>query len=274
MSYSTPTYITTANEVPSYYKRLSICIKPNGFSFSRMTVQGTLLTYADVEMDFSLSMSELTRVLKEFFAESHISPFDFEDMRLVIPADYVVWIPKDLFVAEQERTYLESTFDLPEGVACFSTLVKEADAYCVFAANSNVVTAFRIVLPGIELACQHSVLCPSALNASGASPVMILYQRDGRCDFVVCRNNELLLSNSYPIKNDEERLFRVLEIMKNLPVESDDLTLMLCGDVNRSVYSSLKGFVPHISLFGGRPIRFINPEFRQLQTYQHVLVLS
>ena len=72
---------------------------------------------------------------------------------------------------------------------------------------------------------------------------------------------------------NEERLYRTLELMKSLQVESDLLTLLLCGNVDRDTYASMRGYFPHINLYSGGQIRFINPEFKQLPIYKHILSL-
>ena len=274
MSYSTHNLISTPNEVPSYYKRLSICLNPNGFSFSRMTMQGMLLTFGETAIDLGLPMSKLTAELKAFFAEQHISPFDFEEMTLVVDADHSLWIPKDLYEPDHERDYMTPFFTLPAGIGCGSVLNKAVGAYCVFAAKTSVVTAFRIALPGIEVTCQQSLLAnQQLLQLSQKRPVILLHQRDGQGDFVICNNGRLLISNNYAIRNNEERLYRTLELMKTLQVEDSNLLLLLCGDVNRDTYASMRGFFPHIELYSGGQTRFINPEFKQLPAYRHVLAL-
>ncbi|MBQ4376625.1 MAG: DUF3822 family protein [Bacteroidales bacterium] len=274
MSYSIKKLISTPNEVPSYYKRLSICLNPNGFSFSRMTVQGTLLTFGEIDIDLFRPMSELTSDLKAFFASQNISPFDFEDMTLVADSDYTTWIPQELFEPEHERDYMAPLYSLPASMGCGSTFNKAVGAYCVFAASTSVVTAFRIAMPGIEVVCQQSLLAnQQVLQMADKAPVILLHQREGQCDFVIASNGRLLLSNNYAVHTNEERLYRTLELMKSLQVESDQLALLLCGNVDRDTYASMRGYFPHINLYSGSQIRFINPEFKQLPIYKHILSL-
>ncbi|MBR1793358.1 MAG: DUF3822 family protein [Bacteroidales bacterium] len=275
MSYSTNSYIGTPKEVPSYIKRLSICLTPNGFSFSRTAQQGILLTFGDVSMDMNRTMSELTSDLKAFFVSNDISPFDFEDMQLVIPSDQYVWIPKALFDESSKDVYLKSVFTLPDGYGCFSSYNESVEAYNVFAANTGIETAFKIVLPGIEVYSQSSILAtPHLLDASAKVPVILLHQRQRMCDFLVCKDGKMLLSSSYEVSSDEERLFRALELMKGLQVEDHQMTLFICGDVDRNTYESLCNYFPQIRIYSGRPLGYKNPEFQVLRAYQHVLVLS
>lgn len=275
MSYRTTSFISTPKEVPSYVKRLSICLKSNGFSFSRTTLSGVLLTFGEVGMDMYRPMSELTADLKDFFLQYSISPFDFEEMLLIVPSEASVWIPRQLFDEEHKVDYLKPIFAVPDGMACFSNYNEEVEAYNVFAANTSIETAFKIVLPGIEVYSQTNILAsPQLLQESRYTPIILLHQRQNVCDFMVCRDGRLLLSNTFDVQTDEERLFRALELMKGLKVEDAQLTLYICGDVDRQTYVSLRGYFPQIKLYNGRPLRYMNPEFQSLKTYNHVLVLS
>ena len=275
MSYNITSLIVTPKEVPSYYKRLSICVKPNGFSFSRMTTQGVILTFCEVEMNMNRSISELSDDLKGFFVEQHISPFDFEEMRLVVVSDHVVWIPQHLFAERHEREYLESACPLETGMVPLSFYHEAVGAYSVFDASSNVVTSFRIVMPGIDVCCQHAaLLSPTLLQASQHNPLILLHQRSGRCDFEVCNEGKLIMSNTYSVRSDEERLYRALQLMKTFELENDNFVLLISGEVDRDAYTSLQGFFPRIMLYNGSPLRFINPDFRQLHCYRHILSLS
>ena len=275
MSYNITSLTVTPKEVPSYYKRLSICVKSNGFSFSRTTTQGILLTFGEIEMDMNRSISDLSADLKQFFAEARITPFDFEDMHLVVPSDNVVWVPRALFAEGHEREYIEPLCAPAAGMNVFASYNEAVDAYGVFVANSNIVTAFRIVLPGVEVCCQHSaLLTPTLLQASQNNPLVLLHQRRDRCDCEVCNEGKLLLSNTYMVRGNDERLFRALQLMKTFGLENDNFVLLIAGEVDRLSYASLQGFFPRIMLYNGTPLRYINPEFRQLHCYRHILSLS
>lgn len=238
-------------------------------------MQGLLLTFGEVRMDMFRPMSELTADLKSFFLDNNISPFDFEEMQLVASSDTSVWIPQALFSEDHKEDYLKPIFPLADGMACFSNFNEAIKAYNVFAANTNIETAFKIVLPGIEVYSQMSVLASQQiLQTSLYNPVILLHQRQNACDFIVCRDGKLLLSNTFAIQSDDERLYRSIELMKGLKVEDSGLILFLCGDVSRSTYASMRGYFPQIKLYNGRPLRYMNPDFQSLKTYQHVLVLS
>lgn len=275
MSYTITSLIVTPNEVPSYYKRLSICVNPNGFSFSRTTTQGIVLTFGEVQMDMQRPMSELADDLKQLFLAQRISPFDFEEMALVVPSDHTVWVPQELYSEGHDRDYLEALGSVKHGYEVFACRNAAVGACAVFTAQSSVVTAFRIVLPGIEVVCQHSVLCAEALlSASAANPLILLHRHGDRCDYEVCRDGSLLLSNTYCVRSNEELLFRTLQLMKQMGVESDKMVLLLAGEVDRDTYRAVQGFFPRITLYGGRPLRYINADFATLTTYRHVLALS
>ncbi len=275
MSYRITSLINTEKEMASYSKRLSICLTPNGFSFSRRTIQNLLLTFGEVECDFNQPMVQLTALIKDCCVALHISPFDFDTMDLFVPVSQSVWIPDALFDPDHERDYLGTVSALPMGSALFTSHSDVLGACNVFVADNNIVTAFKIVLPGIDVHSQHQVLVSSQLMFDSEShPVIVMHQRQDYCDFAVANNGKLLLSTTYVVHNADERLYRAIEVMKTLAIEQDDTELKLCGIVGREDYAAMRKFFPKVSLFNGVPMRFAIPEFQHLHTYQHVITLG
>ena len=64
--YRCKTLIVTEKEFPSSEKRLSICLRPNGFSFSEVTLSGVLLTFGEAEGQHATSMTSIMADVKAF----------------------------------------------------------------------------------------------------------------------------------------------------------------------------------------------------------------
>lgn len=266
-------FITTDKEVPSYQKRMSICLCADGFSFAIITDAGLLHTFGSVQLQAEESLSETANVIKCYFLGHNMQPYDFKEMELVVRTSHSVWIPDHLYSDDKDSQYLSLLESLRMGTSLFKDHNTLINAHLVFTADHPLITAFRIALPSIKVRCQHSKFVNDVLLSSH-SPVVVMNVCDQEADFNVCREGQLLLSNTYTCANNEELLYRALCVMKELNLETPDMELRICGDVDRGTYAALVNYFPNVSLYCGRPLSFENPVFQQLHTYHDAVILS
>ena len=275
MSHPVTTLITTDKAVANNQSRLSICLRPNGFSFSVSTLNGELLTVGDCQTELPAVATDLVRMIVAAIGSGDETALDYNQMQLVVPSPHFVWVPEHLFEPVRDRQYLELVCESePSANVCriYSPLLK---SFMVFEADADLVTAFKILMPGIDIHCQHSVLVNDILlGRSESHPLMLLHVREGVGDFEAFYNGNLLLSASHPATSDEDHLYQAINIMKRLHLETPDMELAICGQVDRTFYSRLQHFFPNVTLYTGRPFTFTNPEFQTLHTYRHTLILS
>ena len=204
-------FITSDKAVANNEIRLSICLRTNGFSFSVVTAAQELLTFGEASFDFRLPLADLSKAIKDFFDKMGIPTFECRQVRLTIPSDHFVWVPKHLYDSLRDRQYLQMVSVLPLGIGVFHTYNQLVDAYMVFTAPVDVVTAFKLAIPGIDIVCHHSVLANENLQSRSIQhPVVIMHVREGVGDFEAYYNNKLLLSNSYPASDQKELLYHAL----------------------------------------------------------------
>lgn len=266
--------ITTDKAVATDEIRLSICLRTNGFSFSTMTMGHELLTFGEAAFDLHRPFCQLPQTLKKFFDESGIQTFGCKEVRLVVPSEQCVWIPKHLYDAAYDRQYLKMVTDVGGGVGVVHAYNECVGAYMVFTAPAEVVTAFKVAIPGVEVVCQHSVLVDERLKESSAQhPIVLMHVRERVGDFEAFYNKQLLLSNSYTATDEGELVYRALEVMKGMHLETPDMELAICGEVGRELYARLQRYFPNVTLYTGRSFSYSNPKFQTFHSYRHVLVL-
>ena len=254
--------------------RLSICLRANGFSFSTMTTERELLTFGEAEFDLHRPFGQLTEAIKGFFAENGIPTFGCKEVRLVMPSEQCVWVPEHLYDAARDRQYLKMVANVVSDTGVCHAYCKSLNSFMVFAASSDVVTAFKIALPGVDVVCQHAVLVDDALlQRSVQHPVMLMHVRERVGDFEAMFMGRLLLSNSFACGDEGELLYHGLEVMKGLHLETPDMELAICGAVGRELYGRLQHYFPNVTLYTGKPFTYLNPEFQMFHSYRHVLVL-
>lgn len=267
--------IKTDKAVASNQKRLSICLRPNGFSFLTATLGRELLSYGEADFDFDRPMGELTQQLKSFLADLQLSAFSFAQMQLVLCSDHFVWIPDHLYDAVRDRQYLHMVASPESSLGVYHIGSSLLQSHMVFSAPSVAVTAFKVALPGVDVHCQHSVLASAdLLQRSNAHPLVLMHRRTGRADFEACYNGKLLFCNTFSAADDTEALYHGLDVMKQLHLETPDMELAICGEVDRNTYAMIQYYFPNVSLYTGAPVTSEQPDLQRIPTYQHILLLS
>lgn len=269
------TLITSDKAVANNELRLSICLRSNGFSFSVTTLDQVLLTFGDVDFNLSLPLGEQTQALKDFFASQGISTFGLRQAELIVPSDHFVWIPRHLHDSARNRQYLRMVSNPDSALGAYHLFVSALESYIVFTAPTSVVTAFKLAIPGIDVHCQHSALAAGTmLQRSRLHPIVMMHVRGSKADFAAFYSGQLLLSTTFEAVNDQSRLFHAIDVMKRLHLETPDMELAISGDVGREIFATLQHYFPSVSLYTGRPVTFVNPQFQTLPTYRYALLLS
>lgn len=266
--YSCKSLIKTDNGLAPREKRLSICLGANGFSFTEVSAAGQLLTFGEVEGPHAATMTEAMNDVKGLFAEAGIRPWGYASTELIVLSDMSVWVPDELYTATANRKYLHMVGCEPATVmTCHS---KALASTAVFAADEQVVTAFKVAMPGVSVVNQHVKMAALAPR-SASHPVLLTHWREGRVDVAAFRDGRYLYGNTLAFADTNEALYHVVDVMKSYALESDATELLMCGDVDRDFFAQFRPYFPQVTLFGGN--LQTAPEFRKLHTYRHALIL-
>lgn len=270
MSYACKTLITSAGELASRGKRLSICLEAGGFSFAEVTLAGQLLTFGQAEGHHAHTMTGVMADVKAFFAEVGIRPLGYAQMELVVLSDTSAWVPDELYSSLSNRQYVQLVGGSAESLmTCHS---KELASTAVFAANEQVVTAFKVAMPGVAVMHQHAKLARLAPLSQGR-PLIVAHWRKGRVDVAAFHEGRYLFGNTLPCGSTSEAVYHLVEVMKTQNLEDGSLELKLCGDVDRDSYAACRPYFPQVGLLNGIDPDRQSPEFHNLHTYRHALIL-
>lgn len=277
--YACKTLIRSANEFASREKRLSICLGADGFSFAETTTSGvlgernatrTLLSFGEAEGRHASSMTGVMADVKAFFAEAGIRPLGYKAMELIVLSDESTWVPDELYSSISNRSYLRLVGSTPDTVmTCHSQALAST---AVFAANEQVVTAFKVAMPGVAVMHQHAKMAQLA-PACTAYPVLLTFWRQGRVDVAAFHDGRYIYGNTLRFSNDNEAIYHLVEVMKTYGLEDDATTLLLSGDVDRQRYALLRPYFPQVTLFNGNVNRDQSAELHSLHAYRHALIM-
>lgn len=268
--YTSKSLITTAGELAPREKRLSICLRADGFSFAEVASSGALLSFGEAEGRHAPTMTTVMADVKAFFAAAGIRPLGYASMELIVLSDESVWVPDELYSSIANRTYLRLAGSTPDGVlTCHSRILAST---AVFAANEQVVTAFKVAMPGVAVMHQHAkmaLLAPRSQN----HPLLLTHWRKGLVDVAAFRDGRYLFGNTLRFASEDEAVYHVVEVMRSYALEDPTTELLLCGDVDRERFAALRPYFPHANLFAGTVDCRQDPAFRTLPAYRYALLL-
>ena len=273
--YACKTLISTANELASREKRLSICLGADGFSFTEATTGdrgrgGMLLTFGEAEGHHAATMTGVMADVKAFFASVGIRPLGYASMELIVLSDESTWVPDELYSSLSNRNYLRLVGSTPVQImTCHS---RELASTAVFSANEQVATAFKVAMPGVAVMHQHAKMAQMAPLYTD-HPVILTYWRQGRVDVAAFREGRYLFGNTLHFTGTGEAVYHLVEVMKTYGLEDSATELLLSGDVDRERYAMLRPYFPVTTLFNGTVGREGNPQFRSLHAYRHALIM-
>lgn len=268
--YACKTLIGATHELASREKRLSICLVANGFSFTEATTTGELLTFGEAEGSHAATMTSVMADVKAFFSSAGIRPLGYASMELIVMSDESTWVPDELYSSMSNRNYLRLVGSTPDQLmTCHS---RALGSTAVFAANEQVVTAFKVAMPGVTVMHQHAKMAQMASRCTG-HPVLMSFWRQGRVDVAAFREGRYIYGNTLRYANDNEAIYHLVELMKTHGLEDFSTELLLCGDVDRDRYAALRPYFPVTSLFNGTFNRDRNPELRGLHAYRHAMIM-
>ena len=273
MSYKINSFITSDKSVASNKKRMSICLGSNGFSFS-VRSNSDLLAIGDVECRMDSHITELVGNVKGVLCETDISPLGW-DCELIVNSRQFVWIPAEYFDPQKQRDYLDAMCKIETGMSVFATHNKTIDAWMVFSADNNIVTAFKIAMPRLKISCQHDKMVNEVLlKASDNKALLLVNVREGFSDYAVFCNNKLQLSNTFECANFDETLYHALNLTKQFHLDDVQMTAAICGKIDKESFDRFRSFVPQTALYTGLPLTLTTPELRRVHIYRYALTLS
>lgn len=268
MPYITKTLISSEGCDASHDKRLSICLLADGFSFAQLSMDGELLSFCEAAGQHSSSMTDMTRDLMAYFAEMGVRPLAFRSMSLTLISNESVWVPDEVYQVGSNRHYMRLVGG--SGQSLMTAQCPSLASTAVFSYNDQLPTAFKVALPGLNVANQHVRFAALAQQFNG-STVLLSHWRNGYVDLAAYRNGQYVFGNTIPFADESTALFLLIDAMKSYGVESEGTSLLMCGDVSRERYARFRPYFPTVSLFSG--VAKAGARFRTFHAYRHALTL-
>lgn len=255
-------------------KKLSICLETNGFSFTVIDKNNKMLAFGDIACVFSETLSQIITLVKQVFANLGIEYSLMDEVELIVPSNKCTWIPESLFDTTHIREYFNVLSPLEVKETVFYTYSEKLQAYSVFTYVDVIVSAFKVVMPGIKVRSQQSKMLDTLLlEKSRMKSIVEIYVRKKEFEIAVFDNKSLVLSNIFKYGNNSDISYLILLVLKHLNINKDAMELYISGMVDRDMFTSVERFFPKVILYVGKKVDFSDNEMYRIPLYQYSMLL-
>jgi len=185
-----------------------------------------------------ISVLDKDEILRLPFLEVHF--MGYIQQNTLVPARY--------FSSDHLMDYMDFNAGSASDGELFSNNIHVLDVYNVFSLSRALVSVITLHFKKVEFSSQASPFLWNVSNQSGSlnNTAMYVGLNAGFFDVAVTGDGKLLLYNTFQYVNETDLLYYVLYVCKQLSLKTNDLPLILSGEMSsRLVYSEmLKQYLP------------------------------
>jgi hypothetical protein len=233
-----------------------------------------MLAFGDIACVFPETLSQIITLVKQVFANLGIEYSLMDEVELIVPSNKCTWIPESLFDTTHIREYFNVLSPLEVKETVFYTYSEKLQAYSVFTYVDVIVSAFKVVMPGIKVRSQQSKMLDTLLlEKSRMKSIVEIYVRKKEFEIAVFDNKSLVLSNIFKYGNNSDISYLILLVLKHLNINKDAMELYISGMVDRDMFTSVERFFPKVILYVGKKVDFSDNEMYRIPLYQYSMLL-
>ncbi len=176
----------------------------------------------------------------------------FANTSIALRSCDLVLVPNALYDFKRSPELLK----LSSGVEyqnCLSFNISRLSATLIYGADEEVLGFFQRVFRGQKLLPSQGLLIDALLkhNRFDRNPQIVIDVHGGKCDFAVVGHSKLFLVNSFNFKTDEDILFYTANIVKQLALENEEISIQACGEVTDKQVELFKEYFESVNRFVG-----------------------
>ena len=275
MIYTKRIFLHAENTVPAFEKRLSICLKTNGFSFSITDTKNVLYTFGEVDCLFPESLAEVINGIKQIFTSLNVSVSGYKSTELIMPSQKQTWIPEHLFTDGKEKEYLTALCDANTSESYFSNKVDYIQACSVFAVSNTLSSGWKIAIPSAKIKDQFSKMVEfPCLKNNRVGISVAAFVREEEIDIAVFDSGRFLFSNTFKFEQQEDLVYFVLNVVKQLKLQESKVTVYLAGKVLMTTFDEFRKFFANVKLEKINTLKPANEQLKAVARHEYALILS
>ncbi len=240
------------NKPENYH--LSIQLSPDGFSFCILeTYIGRYVGVKHYHFKKSMYFDQYMENIYQIINTDPLLKCNYHSTSLMSVSDKALLIPEEIFEKDTVKEYFSVHEDLGELHELHYNYIPNFKTYNVFSQHHELLNLFRQSYHDVGIFHQWtSLLLKPDLEETILKTKAVVNFNDQFFDFVVIKENKLLLCNKYFYKNENDFVFYLLNVFKQLKIDSNECEIVIMGNTQeKNRYFELLGkFVTKYEISG------------------------
>jgi hypothetical protein len=217
-------------------QELSIQIFKDGFSFCTSNTR-SFFNFNNLRIEQGDNFQRLL--------ESH-SFLGYKKIKGIHFNTSATFVPSSLYSPVQKETYLHYNVALEERWSIVENQTQDDQIKILYAVDGQIEATLKHYFKGISFTHYAQILydLSSSLTNFEDSVVMNIHMLDDQFDVLVFKDEQLLLYNTYPYKNEPGFLYFVLAVAEELSLPPEAYTIVFFGKFSRykKYYTALANY--------------------------------
>jgi len=211
---------------------LSIRFRTDGFSLLLEDSNFKPIILNNFFKEPKLSLSSYIQACEDWLNKHTLMEGFFGETSILIETSAATLVPEKLFAEEQQRLFLETTNAVTANETVVHRKVKNRPLVLVYTVPALILSFAERLKSKHRI--MHSTECMlSASDQVNASDhqrgFMMIETRGDQLEILAIKNDELLLTNRYRLKNSNELVYHTLNTMKQLKMDREKVPLFIAG---------------------------------------------
>lgn len=232
---------------------LSVMISENVVEYGVFdTLHKSIVALESWNVDVPDEVGAFADALEKIKLDSHILNNEYTKTIVIPDNPFYTFIPDKLFIAEEARRYIEFTHTISSGEIIHVDSISELAVKNIYMLPFEADGFLRKSFPKFEYRHLTTILIKTVLkNRDLQDKVLVNFSRK-RMDIVIAMAGKLQLCNSFKFETDEDMLYFLLNVYKQLGFDTNLMPLVLKGDIEKesSKFQLIYKYIRNVSFAG------------------------
>jgi len=244
---------------------LYINVSLSGFSFSVVNIsEKRLLAYSATPLKIS-NETFLARRFGEWAKSEELFQKEFKKINIIFDTEKFTVVPEEYYDSDFKSEIINLLFEITEEIETEEIKIAELNAILLFCVSSGLKDIFELHFKNFELFHPVKTLTEN-LPDSDKKFRLIIYFSEHSFYALLFSGSKLLLSNSFKILHENDPIFYVLSLLKQMKVAKQAVDLFVTGNVTigSKLYSNLQKYIPSVQVLKyKKPLQIDKDVFRE-----------
>jgi hypothetical protein len=264
--------------------RLSILLKPDGFSFSVLDPRNiTFVALFDYLANPSSvpsmkGIEKFCNVLREYLHSNELLNKEYGSLDLVYASPKVTLVPQGFLSQGNTETYFKFNHNLEAVEVIKDEIVPVGEMSAVFAIPTCLARLQEDLFPGIKIGCATTVLIQGLLKANAHILVRQVFVNvwGAYFDVLVIQGSRLLYYNTFRKQMPEDIVYFVLFVLEQLGFIPTEEEVTLIGDITTESddFKLLFQYIERLNFSNLFPFADLSPVFSGVQVHKYYTLFN